>query len=227
MNIDVWGTEARDTIVVLWERLLAFVPNVIGAVVIVLVGAIIAVILGYLVTAILRAAKIQTLSDQSKFTDVLKRAKLNTDLADISGTFVRWVVVLAFLIPAATVLRVDGVANFVEGILSYIPRVLAVVVLFLFAHVIIEALAKIVRAASESLGSTIGKLSENTVRWVMYTSVVITSMFALGVPFEFTLIMFIAVASALALAFGLAFGLGAKDHMNDLVKRIREEFRQR
>ena len=52
-------------------------------------------------------------------------------------------------------------------------------------------------------------------------------MFALGVPREFTVIIFIGIVSALALGIGLALGMGGKDHMNDLVKKVRDEFRQR
>ena len=227
MSIDIWGTEVRDSLQILWDRIVDFAPNMVGAVVIALVGGIIAIILGYVVTAILKAIKIQSLSDQSKFTEVLKKAKLRSDISEIAGVFTRWVVVLAFLIPAAIVLRVEGVANFVEGILVYIPRVLAVVVLVLFAHQIVEAVAKLTRAAATSLGSTISKLSETTVRWTMYISVAITAMFALGVPREFTVIIFIGIVSALALGIGLALGMGGKDHMNDLVKKVRDEFRQR
>lgn len=227
MSIDVWGTEVRDSLQILWDRIVDFAPNMVGAVVIALVGGIIAIILGYVVTAILKAVRLQSLSDQSKFSDVLKKAKLPTDISEIAGTFTRWVVVLAFLIPAAIVLKVDGVANFVEGILAYIPRVLAVVILVLFAYQIIEAVAKLTKAAASSLGSTIGNLSASTVRWAMYISIAITAMFALGVPREFTVILFIGLVSALALGTGLALGMGGKDHMNDLVKRLRDEFRQR
>ncbi len=227
MNIDMWGTEVRDNLQVLWDRIVDFAPNLIGAILIVVVGAIVGVILGYVVTAILRAIRLQTLSDQSKFTEVLKKARMRTDIAEISGVFVRWVVILAFLIPAAIVLQVEGVRDFVEGIFAYIPRVLAVVVLVWFAHLIIESLAKLTRAAADSLGSTIGKLSENTVRWAMYLSVAITVMFALGVPREFTVIIFVGLVSALALGFGLALGLGGKDHMNDLVKSVRDEFKNK
>ncbi|MEX0594599.1 MAG: hypothetical protein WD157_00670 [Patescibacteria group bacterium] len=227
MSIDMWGTEVRDSLQVLWDRVVDFTPSIVGAVLIVLVGAIVAVILGYVVTAILRAIRLQSLSDQSKFTEVLKRAKMRTDIAEISGTFTRWVVVLLFLIPAANVLKVDGVRDFVEGILLYVPRVLAVAVLFLFANQIVEVLAKLTRTAADSIGSTVSKLAESTVRWAIYISVAITAMFALGVPREFTVIIFIGVVSTLALGLGLSIGLGGKDHMNDLIKRLREEFKQR
>ena len=83
--ISNWGTTTRDVIQNVWDRIVTFTPNLIGALVIVLVGVVVAIILNYVVTQILRAAQIQKwLGDQSKLTDVLKKAKMRTDLAEIT-----------------------------------------------------------------------------------------------------------------------------------------------
>jgi hypothetical protein len=226
MGINDWGTEVRDILQTLWERIVDFTPNIVGAVLIVLVGAIIGIVVGYVVTRILQAIKIQTLADQSRFTDILKKAKLRTDVAEVSGAFVKWVIILTFLIPASIVLRVEGVRDFIEGILLYVPRVLAVSVLVMVGSVVAEALSRLARAAADSLGFTLSKVIENLVRWSIYVSIAITSLFALGVPREFTVILFIGVVSAFALALGLSLGLGAQTHMNDLVKKARDEFKK-
>ena len=224
--IDQWGIETRDAAQHLWDRLVAFAPNIVGAVIIVLVGAIIGIVLGYIVTRIFQAIRLQSLSDQSKFSDVLKRAKLNSDIAEVSGTFVKWVIVLTSLIPAAAILQVEGVSDFFDGVLLYVPRVVAVAALVIFGGILGDVIAKLGRAVSDSLGATTSKLVEMVIRWSIYFSIAITSLFALGVPREFTVILFIGVVSALALGLGLSVGLGAKDHMNDLVKRLRDELKR-
>lgn len=221
-----WSTEVQDVVQSVWDRILTFAPNVIGAVLIVLVGAIIGWVIGYIVTRILQVAKIQTLSDQSKFTEVLKKAKLNSDIAEISGTFVRWVVVLAFLLPASTVLKVEGVTAFFEGVLSFVPRVIATALLIVFGYAVADAMAKLTRATAETIGTVTAKTAEMFVRWTLLSAVGIAAMWAVGVPQEFTVILFIGVISMLALGFGLSFGLGTKDHANDLVKQIRTELKK-
>jgi len=222
-----WGDTTRTVLDNVWTRIVDFTPNVIGALLIVLVGVVVAMILDYVVTAILKAAQVQSwLADQTKLTEVLKKAKLRTNIAEISGTFVRWVVILAFLVPAASVLKIEGVESFFEGVISYIPRVLGVGLLVLFGVQITEMLARLVRASIDSFGLTIAKLVEMVVRWAFYTSIAITSLFALGVSEQFTVIMFIGVVSALAIALGLSLGLGGQSHMNDLIKKIREDLRK-
>ncbi len=223
--IDTWGTEVRDLLQKLWDRTADFTPNVVGAVLIVLIGAIVAYLLGYVVTRLLQAAKLQILSDQSKLTDVLKKAKMRTDISEVCGTFVKWVVMLAFFIPAANVLKVSGVADFFEGVLTYVPRVMAVAILVMFGWQIADLLAKLVRVSADSIGTTASKAMEMLVRWAILISVGVTAMFALGVPTEFTVIMFIGVVSMLAIGGGLSLGLGGQDHMNDLIKRVRSELK--
>lgn len=225
MRIDSWGTEVRDSIQLVWDRMINFAPNIIGAVLIALVGAIIALIAGYVAMKIIQIIRLQTLSDQSRFTDVLKKARLRTDLSEIVGTFVKWVVFLAFLLPAVSVLQLQGVRNFLEGFLLFVPIVLGVGLFVLIGHQIAEAVAKLTRASAESMGSTVAKLLEMIVRWSFYSAIFIAAMFALGVPTQFIVILFIGVVSALSLAAGLSLGLGAKDHMNDLVKKVRDELK--
>jgi small-conductance mechanosensitive channel len=231
MNSDTvfnqWGTTTRDVVESVWNRIVDFLPNLIGALIIVLVGVIVALILNYIVTQILRTAQVQRwLGEQPRLADVLKRAKMRSDLAEISGSFVKWVVILAFLVPAAAVLRVDGVQEFFEGVLGYVPRVLGVGFLILFGSQVVEMISRLVRASVESLGLTVGRVVEMIVRWAFYTSIAITSLFALGVSQQFTVIMFIGVVSALAIALGLSLGLGGQNHMNDLIKKIREDLKR-
>lgn len=226
MSINQWGIQTRDAITMVWDRIVTFTPNLIGALLIVLVGAIIGVILGYAVTKILQAIKLQSLSDQSRFTEILKKAKMNSDISVIAGNFVKWVVILTFLLPASEILQLASVRDFFEGILLYIPRVLGVAALVLFGFVIANTIANLTRATVESLGSTVARTIELLVRWAFYGLIAVTSLFALGVPQEFTVILFIGIVSALALALGLSLGLGGQNHMNDLVKKMREEFRR-
>jgi len=226
MTIDQWSSNTKDVLQNVWDRAVVFAPNIVGAVIIVLIGVIVALIIGYVVTRILQAVKLQTLSDQSRLTETLRKAKMRSDIAEISGGFVKWIIILAFLVPAAAILGIDGVQDFFEGVLLYIPRVIGVALLILFGSQVAELLAKLTRASIDSMGLTIAKTAEMVVRWSIYTSIGITALFALGVPQEFTFVMFIGLVSALAIALGLSVGLGGQTHMNDLIKRARDEFKK-
>lgn len=225
--INMWGTTTRDVVERAWNRIVDFAPNLIGALVIVFVGVIVALILNYIVTQVLKAAQIQKwLGEQTRLAEVLKKARMRTDIAEITGTFVRWIVILAFLVPAAAVLKVDGVEAFFEGVLSYVPRVMGVGLLIIFGTQVADMIARLVRASVDSLGLTVAKLVEMVVRWAFYTSIGITALFALGVSEQFTVIMFIGVVAALAIALGLSLGLGGQNHMNDLIKRVRDDLKR-
>jgi len=209
-----------------WERFLNFLPNIIGAAIIVLLGVIIGMILGYVVTRIIQAAKLQSFLDSTKFSETLKKAGIKTDISETLGQFVRYAVILISFLPAATILSLSRVEQFIEG-LTYLATVLGVAVFVVVALVIIDVIAKVVWAALESVGLTLAKMVSMAIRWVLYLFILIAAMFALGVPREFIVIMFIGVTASLAIASGLSFGLGSKDHADDLIKRIRSEFKQK
>ena len=222
-----WGTTTRDILESVWNRAVDFLPNLVGSLIIVFVGIVVALILNYLVMQILRAAQVQKwLGEQTRLSEVLKRAKLRSDLADIAGGFVKWVVILAFLVPAANVLKLTGVQDFFEGVLGYVPRVLGVGLLIVFGSQVAEMVSRIVRASVDSMGLTVAKLVEMVVRWAFYVSIAVTSLFALGVSEQFAGIMFTGVVAALAIDLGLSLGLGGQTHMNDLVKKIREDLKK-
>lgn len=227
MTISQWGTQTRDIVQNVWDRIVTFTPNLVGAILIMVVGVIIGWAIGYVVTRILQAARIQSLAEESKFDELLKKAKIRSDLAEISGSFVKWLIILVFIVPAANVLQLTGVQNFFGGVIHFVPIVLGVAVFVSFGVIFTDLIAKLVRAASDSLGFTTSKLVELVVRWTFYISFIIASMFALGVPQEFTVIMFIGVTAALAIGIGLSAGLGGQDHFNDLMKRIRSELKNK
>ena len=225
--IDLWGTSTRDAIQAVWDRVIDFVPNLVGALLIVAVGIIVAFILNYIVVQILRAVKIQSwLGEQTGFAGVLKKAKLRYDLAEISGSFVKWLTILVFIIPASEVLRLTGVREFVESILTYIPVTLAVGLLVLFGSQLTDVISRVVRASLEGFGVTTAKFTEMLVRSSLYVFIGLTAMFALGVPRQFGFTMFIGLVAMVAIAFGLSFGLGTQRHADDLVKKIRDELKK-
>ena len=226
MEVNEWGSFTRDTIESVWSRIVDFSPNLVGAVLVALVGVVVAMIVGLVVTKVLQAVRLQTLADQSQLTSVLQKAKFKSDISEIAGTFVRWVIVLVFLVPAADILLLRQVREFFESILGYIPRVVGVAVLIFFGHLVAGMLGKLIRAAISGFGLTIARTADMVAQVAIYSFVTIASLYALGVPQQFTVIMFIALVSALGLGLGLAGGLGGQSHMNDLFKRIREDLKK-
>lgn len=223
MNLNEWGSVSRTVVENVWDRAVDFAPHLVGAVLIALVGGIIAVIGGYIVNRVLVAIKLQSLADQSRLTNVLQKAKIRSDVAELADTFTKWVIVLVFLVPAASVLNVPQVSGFFESLLSYLPNVVGTITLLFFGHLLADMLARVVRASVDSYGSTSGRFLELLSRWAVYGFLAVSATFSLGVPREFSLIMFIALVSGLAIALGLSVGLGGQSHMNDLFKKLRDE----
>jgi len=225
MVINDWGTQTRDIVEGVWNRAVTFTPNVIGAVLIALVGVAFGVVVEYVVVRILQIAKLQILSDQSRLSEIMKKAKLNTDLAVICGAFVKWVIILTFLIPAASVLQVTGVKNLFEEVLLFVPRLVATLLLLLLSTKIAEIMGRLTRVVTESLGVTLAKTFAIFAQVAVYVSAIILSLYSLGISENFISMMTIGLVAGLAIALGLSLGLGGQTHVHELIKKIREEVR--
>src|SRR5688572_9585912 len=99
MTLQDWSIVTRQALMDSWQRIIAYLPNLLGALVIIIIGILVANILRWIVQRIVDTARLQSGFDQLDFTKSLRAANANTDLRVILGEFVRWIAIILFLLP--------------------------------------------------------------------------------------------------------------------------------
>lgn len=226
MTVRDWSTTTTDAITDAWARIISFLPNLIGAIVIVIVGLIIASVLKWAVIRLLEAAKAQRFFEQVRFTDTMKKAGLTVNIPAVSGEFVKWLTIIVFLIPASDVLGLNSISQLMEDILRFIPNVVVAILIILIGAIIADFLAQVVRAAAAGIGATTAGVLSAITRYSVYIFIGLAALNQLGVAQAFVSILFTGLVASLAIAFGLAFGLGGQNAAADLIRKIREDFRK-
>jgi hypothetical protein len=226
MIISDWLEVTLETISDTWIRILNFLPNAIGAIVITIAGVIIAGILKWAVITVLEAAKVQRFFDQVHFTEVMKKAGINLKAPEIGGQFVKWLTIIIFLIPASEILGIQTIANRLNDLLSYLPNIGIATVILLVGILTANFLANVVKATAAGIGVNTAHLLSTITRYVIYIFIAITVFFELGVPQYMLNVIITGLIAAIAIASGLAFGLGGQSAANDLIKKIREDFKK-
>lgn len=226
MTISDWTTTTSDSISQYWTRIVDFLPHIIGAILIIIVGLIIAVILKWAVVTILEALKVQLFFDKVKFTEVLKKAGITFKSEQVCGEFVKWLTIIVFLIPAAKVVGLGAISDFLERILSFIPNVVVAALIVLLGTLFAGLMAQVVKAAAAGLGVTSSRVLATLTRYIIYIFVGFAAFFQLGISSYLINVMFTGLVASLAIAGGLAFGLGGQTAASDLIKKIREDFKK-
>ncbi len=213
--ITSWGVAIYTSLATALALAFAFIPKLIGFLVILLIGWLVATALEKAVTFLLRKVGFDRLGDRIGLTRLEQQMNLRMDTAGVLGRIVYWFVFLIFLVSAVDALGLTAISNLLGQVIGYIPNVfVAILVLFLGA-LAASFVADIVRGLTAS--SRVGNpgVFANIARYAILGFATLIALEQLQIAPALLNILFTAiigaVALAFALAFGLSFGLGGRE----------------
>ena len=221
MNYNVIGS-IEESLVMLWVEVMRFLPQLAIALLVVLIGWIIGGLLGKVVRKVLQKLQLQSLLEKAGVNELVSRAGYDFHPERFLGALVKWFVVLAFVVVALDILRLQEVTTFMrEVVLGYLPQVF-VAVLILLAAMVIAGLAKKALAASLRAGgaSIKAELLSRLAYYLIIAFGVMAALNQLKIAEELIQTLFMGIVFALALGTGLAFGLGGKDAAGRYIDQV-------
>jgi len=204
-------------------KITAFLPALIGAIVIFVVGWIIARLVKVGVEKLLRLVRFDTATEKTGVNKFLKKGEIVKAPSEIVGTLVYWFIMILVLIASLDALGLPIVSDMLNSIFLYIPNVVAAIIVLVLGFLMGNLLAAVVRTAASNAGL---KNAEGLGKISLYAIVVFVSAIALiqlGIGEEIVASAFGLVFGAAALALALAFGLGGRDVAAEYLKRWLEE----
>jgi len=212
------------------QGLVAFIANLLLAVIVFVIGYLISVGIGKLITEILKSVKFNKLFEKEGWKTALQRAKIDVDPSGFIGAIFKWVFVIVSLLIAVDILGLTQFAGFLTNVLNYLPNVIGAVLIFIAAIIISDIVEKLVRVAVERMKVGHGYMSASIVKWAIWVFTIFLVLdqllpSSLLVKTLYTSIVY-GIVGALALGIGLAIGLGGKDVaagiLQDMHKKIKE-----
>jgi hypothetical protein len=212
------------------QQLVAFIANLLLAVIVFIIGYLISIGIGRLIAELLKSVKFNKLFEKEGWKKALQRANVEVNPAEFIGVIFKWVFVIVSLLIAVDVLKLTAFAGLLTQVLDYLPNVIVAVLVFVVAIIISDIVEKIVRATVERLKVGYGYVASSIVKWAIwiFTFLLILDLILpanLLIKTLYTSIVYGTVA-ALALGIGLAIGLGGKETagkiISDMYKKIEE-----
>lgn len=224
MDIASWGQAISDAFANSWSEIVGFLPRIVGAILVFLIGLVVAWFIKWILIQFFNLVKIQKLSDEIKLTDVLKKMRAHTQISEIIGMFVYWIVVIIFLLPVFQILGLGEINVVLFQVLGYIPNVVVAGFMIFVGVLVADLISNLIKAAAVSLGSSTSEFLASVARYAIIIFVSLAALSQLGVATYFLQTLFTAFLAFLAIAGGLAFGLGGKDAAKDLIERLKQDF---
>jgi len=210
----------------LWEGFLNFVPSLIGAIVVFVIGWIVSVGVGKLVTEILKRIKFNQIFEKGNWDEALAKADIKVDTSAFLGAIVKWVLVIVFLTVAVEILGFAEFAGFLKNVLNYLPNVVVAALIFVVTVIVTDITEKIIRVSVEKIKVGYGRTVSAIVKWSIWAFAILAILAQLGIARAFVETLFTGIVAMLVIAAGIAFGLGGKDVAGDLLKGVRDKFRE-
>ena len=207
------ATQLQDSMSTLFNEIMAFLPELLAALLIIILGFIIGGLLGKAVRGLFKSMKLDHALDKAGVDDLTHRAGFAFKPATFAGNLVKWFIILAFTTVALNVLGLESVTVFMGEILAYLPKVLAAALILFVGLIIAKGTKGIVEGAVVS-GKTISSDKAPMLGSVAYYAVIVFAVLAalnqMEIAPELIQILFTGIVVSLSLAFGLAFGLGGR-----------------
>ena len=152
----------------LWQGFLNFIPDLIGAIIIFVVGWFISVGVGKTIAKILVKLKFNKIFAQRGWKEAMEKAELKVDAAGFVGAIIKWILVIVFLLAAVEVLGLVQFADFLKGVLAYLPNVIIAVLIFVVTVILVDIVEKLVRASVEKIKVVYCNLLSIIVKWSIF-----------------------------------------------------------
>jgi hypothetical protein len=186
-----------------------FLPQLAGALLLLVVGLLLARLVARMVRRGLIAGGVDELADRWRINDTLAQARLQPSLAGVTGTAVRITLSAIVIFAALTLLGLKLLSQSLNEAVLYLPNVLAALALLL-AGVVLAGLARerVDRLTYQmDFPVPLGQLAQVTTLAIF----ALTAAVQVGVSAGILVMVIAILLAAAAGTFALAFGLGGRE----------------
>jgi hypothetical protein len=208
--IQDWGDAVLVSVTEALRNFLGFIPQLIGAVLILVLGWIISGLIAGLVERGLKAVGFERAAESTGISGFVQRSGSNWTVSRAVAEIVKWFIRLIAIQAAASILGMSQISEIVNSILLWLPHLVVALAIIVIGALIADFLAGVVRGATSQMGLANPDLLAGITRYAILTFAIVAAVDQLGIAETLINTLVIGTVAAIALAMGLAFGLGGQ-----------------
>ena len=206
------------------DTFFTWVPSLLGALVILIIGWLVARLVSRLVGKGLQAAGADRALAGGTAGQYKQRIAPDLQPSGVIATIAFWFVFGLATLLAASALGVDALTDAIEGVVAYLPNVIAAALILIAAIAIAGAVGGLAQRLMG--GTTLGKLVQTAVPVVVVAIAFFMALVQLKIATEIVVATYVVVLGAIGLGFALAFGLGGRTVADRILSEAYESGRE-
>ncbi|MBL86273.1 MAG: hypothetical protein CMO82_06405 [Winogradskyella sp.] len=209
-KVNEFSDVALKSLTNIWLEITKIFPNIIGAFIVLIVGWIVTKLIVKVIKKVLKIVKANKLDDKLNDIEIIEGKKLNFDTVKVVSNLVKYLMYIIIFVTASDIMGLDIITEQISNLLSYIPQLLAAVVIFVLGLLFANFVKNGLKSLFESMELSGGKMISQVVFFLMLTFIAITALNQAGIDTEIITNNINMIIAAFLLAFAIAFGLGAR-----------------
>ncbi len=204
------------------ERTVDFLPKLIGAIIILIIGWIVGRLLGKYISKFLDKMGFDDAIRNTVFGKGIERSGIS--VSHFFDLVIRWFIYLVAIMAATNVLDIEFVTEFMEKVVSYIPNIVAFILVLVVGFVVIDFLADFVENITASAEVRLVKPIISLLRMFLYFVIAILALTQLRLDLTIVYLFLEPLAWGIGIGLGVAiaviFGFGLKERAPEIMDRI-------
>ncbi|HKO29445.1 MAG TPA: hypothetical protein VJU80_18435 [Solirubrobacteraceae bacterium] len=198
------------------DSLIAFIPNLVGCLIILFVGYVIARLVKAGVTKLLEAIGLDRALSGSPAGTYVERVSPGARPSRLVGLVAFWFIFIYAIAAAIGALKIPALTNFMANVQNYLPNVIAAVLILVIGVALAGAVGGFV---SRLMGDTPGGRMARAVGPTLILAIVVFMVLnQLKIAPAIVTSTYIALIGMVAVAGALAFGLGGRELAADMMR---------
>jgi len=198
----------------------AFVPKIIGALIIWIIGSFVARAIRWAVEKILTAIKFNDITDKIGLNEKLRAGGIKGGASSLLAKLVYWMIMLTVYMLAFNALGLEVVTDLLTSVVQFIPKIIVACILLIIGMFLADFVKDLVRATLKTGSFDNPNLVANVAYFAVMFLAVTMAINTVGIGGEIINTVVTAVFGALSLGLAIAFGLGGRDAAARTINKI-------
>lgn len=193
------------------QAILAMLPDLLLAVVLLIAGWLIAKLVRRLAIRILRTLRADELAERAGFEDFLIQGGVQVTTVTLIGNTIYWLILAGVFIALLDALGMRSAGALLERMIDFVPNLILAVGILVFGSLLARVVGALVFSYLSNIGSAAAEPIAAMARYALLIFALFMAAEQLAIQSEVLVSAFQIAFAALCFAAALAFGLGGRE----------------
>lgn len=217
MQISDWDDILLNSVNGVVSSFSSFLPNILGALLLLIVGVLISKALRRFTKSLLTKAKTLKILGKVNVDEKLDKAGIKVSLIEVISNSVYWISMLIVLMSVADILNLSVVSDTITSLIDYVPSIIAgilvIVVTIGGANLVKDIVKSSLDQVEANYSSLLSNLSYGLI--VLFGSVIAINQ--VGIDITIITANITAIVLGISVTVAISFGFGSKDIVSNII----------